>query len=435
MKISEFLRNKVFWSIDKITGKRKKKHYNEIKYIAENQDDPEIKSIIKNNLQNILQHAQSSTPFYASVKANSSIEDFPVIHKNLIRENFEDFRSEKFLDKPKFEVTTSGSTGTPFMVYQDQLKKLRNTADNIYFSELAGFKIGYKLLYFRFWKAFEEKGVIMKWLQNIQPIDVFSLNKDDKKKEVFNQVQKNSSSISWLGYASAFEEMCKFMERNNHAPIRNKVKSAIAISESLNDYTIAGLRKYFGVTVVSRYSNVENGIIAQQLIDNETSYFIINQASYYVEILDMNSDTPVNDGTPGRIVITDLFNYCMPIIRYDTGDIGTKDIIDGKAVLTRVEGRKVDLITNTKGEIIYNNLMLIVIKYPLLKQCQLVQKEIKKYLLKINVENGFSRENELVNEFKEYLGEDAQITVEYVDEIPLLASGKRRVIVNEMVSV
>ena len=73
-------------------------------------------------------------------------------------------------------------------------------------------------------------------------------------------------------------------------------------------------------------------------------------------------------------------------------------------------------------------------KYPELKQCQLIQVNKNIYTIKLNSNKPFFRENELLNEFKVYLGEDAIITIEYVDEIPLLASGKRRVMVNQMIN-
>jgi phenylacetate-CoA ligase len=39
-------------------------------------------------------------------------------------------------------------------------------------------------------------------------------------------------------------------------------------------------------------------------------------------------------------------------------------------------------------------------------------------------------EKKLLSELKNYLGEDAVISFDYVDEIPVLASGKRKKIVN-----
>ena len=77
---------------------------------------------------------------------------------------------------------------------------------------------------------------------------------------------------------------------------------------------------------------------------------------------------------------------------------------------------------------------MLASKYQELKQCQLIQKAHGTYGFKLNTEKAFLREEEFIAEFKEYLGKDANISIEYVDEIPLLASGKRRVMVNEMIN-
>ena len=67
------------------------------------------------------------------------------------------------------------------------------------------------------------------------------------------------------------------------------------------------------------------------------------------------------------------------------------------------------------------------------KQFQFVQKDAKKYLLKLNVDKeSFSQESRMLSILKERFGDDADFKIEYCDEIPVLASGKRRYIVNEM---
>ncbi len=431
MKISERLRAVIFWSIDYIKGGIKKKYAKEIQFVNEN---PKLKKAIEikdEALENILDHVVNTTKYYKKFKSYNSINDFPIVDKNSIIENRKDFFSNQYPLLEKFKVSTSGSTGTPFEVYHNKTKKLRNIADNLYFSKKAGFKLGFRLTYFRMWKAFEQKSKWKKIIQNIVPVDVFELQNDQYKSRIISDLSKSKVSNSWLGYASAFELICKFLDKKKVAinPI-NKLKSAIAISESLNEYTKQRMKTYFNVAVVSRYSNVENGIIAQQPLNED--YFLINEASYLIEILDLESNELVNKGELGRIVVTDLYNYAMPMIRYDTGDLGIKDIVDGISVLKKVYGRKIDAIYNTKGEVINVNLMLLVNKYPELKQCQLIQKSAGVYHLKLNTSKEFLRLEEFINKLKYYLGSQAIITFEYVNEIPLLASGKRRVIVNEM---
>ncbi|WOD43373.1 CoF synthetase [Hwangdonia lutea] len=413
---------------DIFNGNKKRKQLNDVKTIIDNTSAKYLHYKTNKYLSEVLNHACTTTPFYKKFAGTKNLEDWSVINKNIIKGNFNEFESYTYKNLKKITVKTSGSTGTPFILYQDVNKTNRNEADNLYFSQKAGYTIGNKLYYFRLWNAFHKKSFFAKWAQNIKPIDVFDLNNTYIEK-LITDLKKNKSPKSWIGYASAFNQICKYLNNINSEPINCNIKSAIAISESLSPNTKKDLKKFFNVDTVSRYSNVENGIIAQQLPNN--SYFEINTASYYVEVLELNSNMPVKLGEKGRIVITDLFNYCMPMIRYDTGDIGCMGHADDKLVLTQIEGRKIDSITNTEGEIISNNLLLLINKYHELNQCQLIQKTRREYVFKINIDGKFKNEKQFINEFKSHLGKNAIININYVKEIPLLASGKRRVMVNE----
>jgi phenylacetate-CoA ligase len=265
-------------------------------------------------------------------------------------------------------------------------------------------------------------------MQNIQPLDVIHLN-DEKIRNFIGEIENSNDSIGFLGYSSALELVARFLEKTNAAPINANVKSIITMSEGLNQYTKATLPRFFSVNPVSRYSNIENGIIAQQEVNGKDE-FLINTASYFVEIFDFDADVPAKDGQLGRIIITDLYNYAMPMIRYDSGDVGA--IIPGaNNYFQSIEGRKLDLIYDTKGNlissyIVYKNMW----QYTEIAQYQFVQYGAKDYVFKINMAESFEKEEKLINEFKTYLGQDANFSVEYVAEIPLLASGKRKKIMN-----
>lgn len=200
------------------------------------------------------------------------------------------------------------------------------------------------------------------------------------------------------------------------------------MSESLSEQTKEYLSQVFGVGVVSRYSNLECGIMAQQLT-NSAGRYLINSASYIIEILKMDRDEPAEIGESGRIIVTDLYNYAQPIIRYDTGDVGA--FADRERMfLAKVEGRRLDLLYNTSGNlvssyIVYKNMW----QYPEIDQYQLIQQGEKQYEIKI-VSHNFTRESQLIEEYRQFLGADSQITIQYIDEIPLLSSGKRKKVVN-----
>ncbi len=63
-------------------------------------------------------------------------------------------------------------------------------------------------------------------------------------------------------------------------------------------------------------------------------------------------------------------------------------------------------------------------------QYQFIQNFEYDYVLKLNAQqDAVVREKELLDAIKEYVGIDANIHLEYVDEIPLLASGKRKQVI------
>lgn len=150
----------------------------------------------------------------------------------------------------------------------------------------------------------------------------------------------------------------------------------------------------------------------------------------------MDSDEPVEKGEIGRIVVTDFSNYAMPMIRYDIGDLASIGAIstDGTILsLENLSGRKTDLIFRTNGEPldIWNSLPSEIYNNPNLRQWQFIQTGEKNYLLRISL---YKESSELVifskMALKKILGEDATIDIECVDEIPVLSSGKRKVVIN-----
>ena len=152
--------------------------------------------------------------------------------------------------------------------------------------------------------------------------------------------------------------------------------------------------------------------------------------------MQLDNDLPVQDGSAGRIVVTDLYNFAMPLIRYDTGDIGRMAIKSecgmGAKVLTLVEGRRVDCIFSSSGKAlspyVINNTMW---QFREIAQYQFIQKGANSYELRVVMMEGRNANTERwLESLRFYLGEDADIEVIIVNDIPLLASGKRKQVVN-----
>ena len=430
------IRNTVFWLLDRLKGSKVRKHYNAIKKINGNHGSDFAASERKGYLSDILLHCTETVPFYRNLGITDILLcKFPIVDKNLIRKNPKPFRSDTYKDKKTFKATTSGSTGTPFIVLHDADKKKRHTADVLFFWEAVGHSWGTRFYYLKIWNKQNKKGGLVQKIQNVVPIDVFKLD-DQRTKRLLERLRADGSPKSILGYASALDRIVKYLERNPTDMSDAGVISIIGMSESLDGPTKKALKEHFGCPVVSRYANIENGMLAQQTSGSGND-FLANLASYHIEILDMHEDIPVREGETGRIVVTDLFNRAMPMVRYDTGDLGVlgQSDKDGRIcyMIKSVEGRKMDAIYDTRGEpissfTITNNMW----KYTELAQYQFMQVSKKEYEFRLNTEGNFLRQEELIKEFRGYLGSEAAIAVTFVDEIPLLSSGKRKKVLNRI---
>ena len=431
MNLNNFLnrtRNSAFWALDAAKGGKIRKDLTDIEHSFCLNSFDELKKKNEGPLRELLDNAVNNSKFYHKLKDYKTLHDFPVVNKHIVKSNLNSLLAKNSENDKLHTIFTSGSTGTPFTIKQTQRKKNRNTADTLFFANRAGFTLGDKLLYVRLWSKTLKKGKIPSFLQNIEQIDVEEL-KPEKIKHLLKELRKDKSPKGWLGYPSALEKICDYLDKVESKPVECNVKSIIGMSENLPRHVRSRMWYYFNTPMVSRYSNFENGIIAQQDMDSE--YFVVNWASYIVEILDFEKDEPVKDGELGRIVVTDLYNHATPMIRYDTGDVGAMSTVSTHPfpILKTVEGRKTDILKNTDGEMISPYAFMgILPKFSEINQVQYLQTDKKKYTIKLNVDSSFSKEKEkeFLTVFKSLVGNSAEVTVNYVNEIPLLSSKKRK---------
>lgn len=417
----------LYWIQDFVLNKGLvRKAYKDIEkyYYAENKNTD-------NKIENLLKHAQETTEFY---KENTTydINNYPVVNKRVLIENYDKILSTKYKDQKLHTMSTSGSTGTPFTVVQDKIKRSRVIAAVIFFGKQCGYTFGERQMFLRVWVKSIKKSGLKKFLQNMIPVDISKLD-DEKLTEIENILIQDKNVSNILSYASTLDKLSRYLKSKKHTSVDFSIKSIISGSEVLQDETRENLKKVFDCNVVSRYANEENGILGQECIESNNE-FHLNYADYYFEFLKLDEDIPAEQGEMARIVITDLYNYAFPMIRYDTGDlaiVGESSCENKGIVIKEIFGRRVDLITNPNGEalsphMITNN-MWGVEKIKQFKFSQLTQNE---YKILLNVEDGFDGEKVLLEKFENLLGKDAVISFEYTDEIPVLNSGKRKYIEN-----
>lgn len=411
----------LFWIKDFFQGGKVLEAYKDLKNNYNNSKEHQIEK-----LKNILKIAKSNSKFYDKYN-ELDINSFPVINKQIIKDNFDVIFSNLYNKEKLHKMSTSGSTGIPFTIYQNKEKRIRVIAEVLFFGKIANFTFGQKEMFARIWVRQVKKSKFKSFLQNLNAFDISKL--DDNNINKMLEVCKKEKTTFLLAYASTLFQLNRYISKTNYDLKKMNIKSIVSGSELLNEDTRKGLSSKFNCKVFSRYSNEENGILGQDTGVDKT--FILNEVDYYFEFLKLDSDEWAKPGELSRIVITDLYNYSMPMIRYDTGDLCVYELINDKLYIKEIQGRKVDLIYDSNGKelsphVITNNMWDVEKIY----QWKFIQIGQKNYKLELNVEEGFSGEKELLEKLKVLLGKDANVVFEYKNEIPVLSSGKRKYIEN-----
>ena len=415
--LGEFFRCKGFWMLDALKGSEVRKYVAEWNKIKNKRcGNPEA-------LEALLKHAIATVPHYKEIEA-PEITHFPVVSKKEYRADFDAFRSRNFLKEEELhKVFTSGSTGTPFMAYQDREKIRRHQAGLINLNRSIGWNLGAKFLFFRVWGVSHGSNRLSQLMSNTVPVDVINFN-DEKKETIRQRLLRDKSLHLILGYASAIESLADYLAQYHET---YGIKLIISDSENLSETAKAKMEEVFQCPVLNRYGNNENGIIALTMPGDDRMH--VNFPEYYVELLDLDSDEPVALGKPGRIVITDLYNKAFPFIRYDTGDIGIADEMYGNQciVLREFVGRVSATLRTVSGERIGEATVTAYFENLVgLKRYQVAQTAQKKYEIRVENEDN-NLDGLLVQRAKAAFGEDADIAVSHVAQIPQGKNGKYKI--------
>lgn len=395
---------------------------------------PANEAELNQRLQDLLAHATATTEFYAPYAGSTRLEDFPVITKLDVIEHYEKVLSSVWRGKRLHEMHTSGSTGIPFTIRQDPGKRLRVIAELKAFNEIAEYPSHERML---FVAAYVKRGTYswrQEFAENIYRISV-GVNDPETMDQIVRFIERRRP---WAIHISASNllALVEYLQSEGVPATRlRSVRSIITGGESVPAKLRADAEKAFGPQchVYVHYSNEEMGIYG---IDaGQDSPYLLNWANYYFEILKMDSDEPADEGELGRITVTDLFNYAMPLIRYDTGDIGS--IVsagpDIRPMMNQLSGKRRDMLYDTRGYSISGPAVTNLLKHvENVRMYQVIQKGARDYVYKVvGISGTPTPDQAMLGELRTLLGEDAHIDYEVTDEIPETSSQKRRYTVNE----
>ena len=145
-------------------------------------------------------------------------------------------------------------------------------------------------------------------------------------------------------------------------------------------------------------------------------------------------------GELGEIVITNLDALSMPFIRYRTGDVGA---LDAKLcpcglafpLLRSIEGRSSDFLLANDGKLIHGESVTHVMRQLVgVAAFRVIQETLESIELQIVLAPGVSSlDNKRIQAHVDALfGYPVSIAFHYLPALPILASGKHRVVVSKL---
>jgi phenylacetate-CoA ligase len=414
----------------------------------------DILELQNKRLRCLISHVYDNVPYYnrvfrdrtlrpQDIKETQDLVKLPELNKHLVRRNFADMKSRLIPVKEMLRTATSGSTGEPFIFYSTKEDQLNwGYARALRVKGWVGYNLGDKTVFLR--EARKHVLNEIKIIQSVRPFLERSLEIDPASMSMQNiscYIQKiekfNPRFIS--GYPSAIYLLARFIKSQVKPGFRPI--AVLADGEQLFDHHRGLIEEVFGCRVYNTYSSWEMYDIACECPEHNGLH--IAAEDIILEIVD-DSGTPVPAGKEGRILLTNLHNYAMPLIRYEIGDRGVLSDRDcpcgrGLPLLAAVNGRICDVIvTRSKGPVSGMSLPWDFLAEWGVEQFQIVQDDVDKLVIRVVITNAGSRQQvaELTQEIKRQympiLGIDMDISLEQVNQILPTSSGKRKVVMSKI---
>lgn len=215
-----------------------------------------------------------------------------------------------------------------------------------------------------------------------------------------------------------------------------KPEKLIFVGEMLTERDKSKIKEGFDMLAVNSYSTCETGPIAYEEFPNTLT---IMDEEVILELLD-DSNHPIKEYYQlGHIVITNLYNKVMPVIRYDIGDMAyfvPNNRNSRLNCICYIKGRSTSYFTfqsDNSEKIRISEYPFWSIDIPGIAHYQIVQTDDTGIKVLLEFEKEAKDKEGLKNKFekkvkrifpKEFADIQLVITYEYVDKIPVTKSGK-----------
>jgi len=410
----------------------------------------DLEALQLHKLQRLLQHAYVHVPFYRDAMRAagvhplelSSLDDIhrlPMLSKDDVRRHlYFGLFADNHRKREMLKISTSGSTGEPFTTYADRYQLEVRMASTLRGSEWTGWRFGDRQA--RLWHqtlGMTRSQVIRERIDALFMRRLFipAFEIDAENIERFIDAIRKHRPVLVDGYAESLNFLATYVREGGRPGFSPKaiMSSAQALPDNAREIIETG----FHTKVFDKYGAREFSGIAYQC-GHSPDHHVVDE-SYIVELL--VDDRPARPGEIGEVVITDLSNFSVPLIRYRIGDLAvavdeTEPCPCGRHLsrIGRIEGRTQAIVHCANGSWLPGALFLHFFKdYEHAVRFFQIRQDIPgEFLLKIVKNRRFTQSefDAMMKELRRFVGHETKIDIEFCDSIPLLETGKRSPIVS-----
>ncbi len=390
-------------------------------------------------LRNIVRHAIDHTEGYRELyrtagltaddlRSLTDLRHFPCTTKTLLQDNLEAFSVRR---SGRLYVTTGGSTGIPFGFYEtDHNRQIENAFMHAAWSEV-GWRLG-------LWSAVLRGGFVgapnRTWKRQpyARELSLSSYFLTSNLLGAYVEALRRYKPPVLQAYPSSLNVLCDLLRESGQAGAVH-FDLILLGSENVYNWQLAKAQASFPQSrIFAWYGHAEKAILAPWCAQRE-EYHVW---PYYglAEIVESDgSQTPVEG--EGELVGTSFHNFVTPFIRYRTLDRAIRGAercdLCGRdfQLLNHITGRAHEMIVTGTGRFISMTAINMHDDiFDLIRQFQFVQEHSGKVIFQYVPKRGLTEgETEtMMARLMLKLGNDVQLTLASVSEIPRAPSGKYR---------
>jgi phenylacetate-CoA ligase len=393
-------------------------------------------------LQALLRHAYATAPYYRElfdreglrpedIRDPEAFRRLPMLEKAHLRNDGHRMVSSAFPLSSLTRSASGGSTGDPAQYYYNRDSYERRMAAAMRGDKWAGWRLGAPELYV--WGTqllprhplLKLKGRLHHAALRRTDLNSFDVNAENARRAV---ARMNRVHPVVVGYANSIYEFARLIQELDLRVV--PPRSVILTAEKVYPHQKELIRKVLGAPVFDRYGCREVMMIGAECDRHDGMH--VTADNLYVEIV--RDGRPCEPGEVGEVLLTDLHNYGMPLIRYRVGDLSAWKGEDcpcgrGLPLLKGVEGRSLDTITTPGGKIISGIFFPQLLKdFPAVRTFEVVQEERELIRVRVALQGRLEPE---AREFWETtasrtIGPDVRIEWEIGDDVEIERRAKFR---------